>query len=84
MEISSGSHQWNVNFTRTTHDLKVDVVASFFNLFYSFRLGWGGKVKLCWDPYKRSLFDVISFYIVLVPHDGSPFLGSVFVRVMFL
>jgi hypothetical protein len=24
-------------------------------------------------PFKRSLSDVISFYSVLVPHDGSPF-----------
>lgn len=73
LEISNGSHQWNVNFTRTTHDLKVDVFASFFILFYSFRLGRGGKVKLL-GPLQEKPIDVRSFYIVLVPHDGSPFL----------
>jgi hypothetical protein len=37
LELSSGSLKWNVSFSRATHNWKVDVLASFFNLLYSFR-----------------------------------------------
>jgi hypothetical protein len=33
----------------------------------------GGEDKLCWVPSKRGLFEVKSFYNVLVPHDSTHF-----------
>jgi hypothetical protein len=47
LELSSASHQLNVNFLRATHDWEVDYCTLFFNLLHSFRLSWGGKDKLC-------------------------------------
>ena len=31
LELSSGSHKWNVSFIGAIHDWEVDVFASFFN-----------------------------------------------------
>jgi hypothetical protein len=67
LDLSSASHQWNVNFLRAAHNWEVDLFTSFFNLLYSFKLRWGGEDKLCWVPSKRGLFDVRSYYNVLVP-----------------
>jgi hypothetical protein len=47
-----------------------------FNL-YSLRLRQRGEDKLRWDPSKRVMFDVTSFYDVLVPHDTTPSLGRI-------
>jgi hypothetical protein len=47
----------------------VDFFTSLFNLLYSFRLRQGGEDKLCWVPSKRGLFDIKSYYNVLVPYD---------------
>jgi len=35
----SGSFQWGVSFIRAAHDWEVDVVASFFTLLHSIRVG---------------------------------------------
>jgi hypothetical protein len=46
---------------------------SFFNLLYSLILRQGEESKLCWIPSKKGLFDVRSYYSVLVPHDSTHF-----------
>jgi hypothetical protein len=81
LEVSSGSHQWNVSFIRTLHDWEMEVFALFFNLLYLSKAGQGGEDKLCWVFSKRELFDVRSFYNVLVPHDGNHSLGGVSGRI---
>jgi hypothetical protein len=73
LELFSDSHQWDVSIIKAVHDWEVDVFASFFKLLFSFILRWGGGDKLCWPPSKRGLFDVRSFYNVLVVHDSTPF-----------
>jgi hypothetical protein len=73
LELSSGSHKWNISFIRVAYDWEVDIFASFFNLLYSFSVSRGVEDKLCWVPFKRWLFDVRLFYSVLVPLDGTPF-----------
>jgi hypothetical protein len=40
--------------------------------------------KLSWSPFKRGLFDVRSFYNVLISRESNPFLRGVFGGVMFL
>jgi hypothetical protein len=37
------------------------------------QLRWGGEDKLCWTHSKRELFDVKSYYNVLVPHNSIHF-----------
>jgi hypothetical protein len=39
----SGSFKWDVSFIRAAHDWEVDVLASFFTLLYSFRVGSEGE-----------------------------------------
>jgi hypothetical protein len=67
LELSSASHQRNISFIR------VDVFASLFNLLYSLRVRQEGEDKICWVLSKRQLFDIRSFYSVLVRKNGSPF-----------
>jgi hypothetical protein len=38
LEVSSGSHPWNVSFIRVAYDWEVEVFAMFFNLLYSSKL----------------------------------------------
>ena len=68
LELSSASHQRNISFIR------VDVFASLFNLLYSLRVRQEGEDKICWVLSKRQLFDIRSFYNVLVCNGGIPFL----------
>jgi hypothetical protein len=77
LEVFSGSHKWNINFIRAAHDWEVNFFASFFNLLYSSKLGWGGEEKLCWVLSKRGLFDIRLFYNVLVLHNVLISLKSV-------
>jgi len=51
----------------------MDVFASFFNLLYSVRVEWEGEDKLWWAPSNRGLFDVRSFYSILVCNAGIIF-----------
>jgi hypothetical protein len=82
--LLSDFQRWNVNFLRVTHDWEVDLFTSFFNLLYSFRLRQGGKNKLCWVLSKRELFDVRTYYNVLIPHDNIPFPWMSFGRIRLL
>ena len=82
--LSSDSHKWNVNFYRAAHDWEMDLFTSFFNLVYSFRLRWSSEDMLSWIPFKRWLFDVRSYYNVLVLHDNTPTFGGVFGEIKLL
>jgi hypothetical protein len=73
LQFSSDSHMWIVSFIRVAHDWEVDCFSSFFNLLYSIRLRLGVEDKLCWTPSKIGLFEVRSFYNVLIPHNSAPF-----------
>jgi hypothetical protein len=40
--------------------------------------GGGGVVKTCYvGSLSRGSFTIRSFYNVLIPHDSTPFLGSI-------
>lgn len=60
-----GSFQWDVSFIRAAHDWEVDVLASFFTLLYSLRVGSEGEDQLWWSPSHKGNFYVKSFYKVL-------------------
>jgi hypothetical protein len=67
------TYQWTVSFLRAAQNWEVDFFTLFFNLLYPLRLGWVGEDKLCWTPSKIGLFDVKSYYNVLVPHNSICF-----------
>jgi hypothetical protein len=73
LELSSASHQWNINFLKAAHDQEMDLFTLFFTLLYSIRVKQGSEDRLCWIHYKRGLFDFRSYYNVLVSHDNTPF-----------
>jgi hypothetical protein len=73
LKLSGAFHKWNVNFLRAAHDWEVNHFILFFNLLHSFRLRQDDEEKLCWIHSKRGLFDVKSYYNVLVPHDSTLF-----------
>jgi hypothetical protein len=62
-----------LNFLRVVHDWEVDFFTSFFNLLHSFRLRRGDEDKFYWVPSNRGLFNVRSYYNVLIPHDITHF-----------
>jgi len=67
------SLKWNIIFLSTAHHWKIDLFTSLFTLLYSIRVRRGGDDRICWIPSRRGLFDVGSYYNVLVPHDSTPF-----------
>jgi hypothetical protein len=73
LDLSSGSHKWDVSFIRAAHDWEMDVLASIFNLLYSNRMRREGEDKLWWAHSNKGMLDVGSFYRVLACHDGIHF-----------
>jgi hypothetical protein len=73
LELSSASHQWNVDFLRAALYWEVDHFTLFFNLLHSLRLRRGSEDKLCCVPSNRGWFNIKSYYSVLVPHDNIHF-----------
>jgi len=73
VEFSGGDIQWNVSFTRASHDWEMEAFASFFMVLYLARVRQEGEGELWWVPSKNGLFDVKSFYSVMGCHDGVHF-----------
>jgi hypothetical protein len=60
LELSSGSNQWSVSFSREAHDWEVDVfyfyflfIYLFFKVLYSVSIRRGSKDRLWWAPSKK-------------------------------
>jgi hypothetical protein len=70
MELSRGSIQWNIQFSRSFHDWEVEGVAEFYKCLYDCNLRGGGVDKLRWLHSSKGLFEVKSFYRALSP-SGS-------------
>jgi hypothetical protein len=73
MERFSNSTQWNIQFTRLIHDWEVGELASFYKSLYDCKLRGEGKDKLWWVPSRMGLFEVKSFYRVLLPRGQVSF-----------
>jgi len=67
------NHIWNINFLRAAHDWEMNHFSSLFTLLYSIRVRQDDDDRLRWVPSKLGLFDVKSYYKVLVPHDITHF-----------
>jgi hypothetical protein len=66
--------QWNVIFTRSVQDWKLEMVLSFFEMLYSLQLRHGEEDRIGWSFSKRSKFEVKSFYKMLTS-QGGPFIS---------
>jgi hypothetical protein len=71
--VHNGVIQWNVLFTRQIQDWEMDMVLSFFDRLYSISARPGEGDKLVWNPSKKGLFEVRSFYEELIRKDGPSF-----------
>jgi hypothetical protein len=68
--VHNGVIQWNVLFTRQIQDWEMDMVFSFFDRLYSTSARHGEGDRLVWDPSKKCVFEVRSFYEELIRKDG--------------
>jgi hypothetical protein len=73
LQFLNGSPQWNVKFVRAAHDWELEFFTLFFHQLYSIILKLDGVDKLCWNPSKKKLFDLRSFYNVFMPHHNNHF-----------
>jgi hypothetical protein len=73
MECSSGSIQWNIQFSRLIHDWEVDELALFYRCLYACKLRGDGKDKLWWMPSRKGIFEVKSYYRALSPRWSFSF-----------
>jgi hypothetical protein len=51
----------------------VELVTSFFEMLYSFRVRQGAVDSICWIPSKRHKFEMKSYYHVLTIPTGNGF-----------
>jgi hypothetical protein len=68
--VHNGVIQWNVLFTRQIQDWELDMVLSFFDRLYSTSNRHGEDDRLVWNPSKKGVFEVRSFYKELIRKDG--------------
>jgi hypothetical protein len=61
---------WDIAFNRSVQDWEMEMIDSFMTLLYSSRIRQGVADSLCWTPSSRGLFEVRSFYSVLM-HPSS-------------
>jgi hypothetical protein len=52
LELLGGSNQWNVRFSRETHDWELEVFASFLHVLHSVRVRRGCEDRLWWISSK--------------------------------
>jgi hypothetical protein len=83
VEFSGGAIQWNVSFSRATHDWEVEAFASFSRVLYLARMRRKMEDKPWWVPSKRGLFGVKSFYSVMGCHDGFCYPWNMFGKLRF-
>uniref|UniRef100_A0A2N9J9J5 Reverse transcriptase zinc-binding domain-containing protein n=1 Tax=Fagus sylvatica TaxID=28930 RepID=A0A2N9J9J5_FAGSY len=73
---SEGSHHvWDIEFIRSFQDWEMALVDSFMALIYSQVISPGVSDSLCWNPSRRGIFEVRSYYYVLIqphPEDNFP------------
>jgi len=67
LQFSNDTVQCNITFIISVHDWEVDSITSIYILLYLLSLRRGGKDKICWIPSTREVFDVRSFYNLLIP-----------------
>jgi hypothetical protein len=68
--VHNGAIQWNVLFTRHIQDWELDMVISFFDRLYSSSTRHGEGDRLVWNPSRKGLFEVRSFYKELIRKGG--------------
>jgi hypothetical protein len=73
--VHNGDIQWNVLFMRQIQDweMEMEMILSFFDRPYSSLVRQGEGNKLVWNPSKRGLFVVKSYYEVLISKNGPSF-----------
>ena len=57
---------WDIAFIRSVQNWELELVDSFMTLLYSSTIRKGVADSLCWTPSSRGLFEVRSFYSVLI------------------
>jgi hypothetical protein len=73
LERYNGIIQWNIQFSRLSHDWEVEVLASFYKCLYDCKLRGVGADKLWWLHSRKGVFEVKSFYRALSPSRSSSF-----------
>jgi len=73
LAVHNGVIQWNVLFTQEIQDWDMDMLISFFDRLYFISARHGEGDRLVWNPSKKGLFEVRSFYEELIRKDGPSF-----------
>jgi hypothetical protein len=68
-----GDIQWNVLFMRPVQDWEIEIVHFLFARLYSISVRHGEDDRLVWNLPKRGLFEVKSYYEVLIRKDSPSF-----------
>jgi hypothetical protein len=69
----NGNVEWNVNFVRSVQDWEVDVVSSFFEKLYSYKISHGNEDCIQWSPSKKGTFEVKTLYKALSTQNYEVF-----------
>jgi hypothetical protein len=64
---------WDIEFYRPFQDWEVEMGVSFMELLYSFPIRRGTMDSMWWQPSTKGIFEVRSYYSVLVQSSGTYF-----------
>jgi hypothetical protein len=72
--LQGSSYAWDISFIRAVQDWELEMVDSFMTLLYSHTIRPGVVDSLWWTPSPKGIFEVRSFYSILVhPHPQGNF-----------
>jgi hypothetical protein len=64
---------WDIEFSRSFEDWEWETVNSFMDILYSCYIRLGSLDSVCWRPSRRKVFEVRSYYSILLKPSRSFF-----------
>uniref|UniRef100_A0A2N9IL29 Reverse transcriptase zinc-binding domain-containing protein n=1 Tax=Fagus sylvatica TaxID=28930 RepID=A0A2N9IL29_FAGSY len=73
LRVHDATHIWDIEFSRPFQNWELEMEVSFVEFLYSIPTRWGTMDSLCWHPSTKGIFEVRSYYFVLVQSTGTYF-----------
>jgi hypothetical protein len=71
--VHDATHVWDIEFSRPFQDWELEMGVSFMEFLYSLPIRRGTMDSIWWHPSTKGIFEVRSYYSVLVQSTGTYF-----------
>ena len=73
LRFHNATHVWDIEFYRPFQDWELEMGVSFMELLYSLPIRRGTMDSMWWQPSNKGIFEVRSYYSVLVQSSDTYF-----------